>query len=194
MLSRLNEKGTGIHLTACINGCGVYFVVDSGSTITVVSDRVFDKIPNHKKPALENIKERFVLAGGGTMNVLGRCVVDLSIGNLYLKHEVVMADVAADGLLGSDFMMKHICILDFQKQSMVINGEKVNIREELGELSICRVKVASDVEIPAGKEIVVPGQLIRRGKHANCGVIEPSSGFIETHGLLVGRTLVYPTR
>ena len=194
MLNWLNEKGTGIHLTACINGCGVNFVVDSGSTITVVSVRVFDKIPNHKKPALEHIKERFVLADGGTMNVLGRCVVDLSIGNLYLKHEVVVADVAAEGLLGSDFMMKHNCILDFQRQSMVIDGEKVNIREELGELSICRVKVASDVEIPAGKEMVVPGQLIRRGKHANCGVIEPSSGFIEKHGLLVGRTLVDPTR
>ena len=59
---------------------------------------------------------------------LGRCVVHLSIGNLYLKHEVVVAAVAAEGLLGSDFMMKHD-MLDFQKHSMVIDGEKVNIRE-----------------------------------------------------------------
>ena len=71
-----------------------------------------------------------------------------------LKHEVVVADVAAEGLLGSDFMMKHNCILDFQKQHMVIDGEKVNIMEELGEFAICRVKVALHIEIPAGKEMV----------------------------------------
>ena len=85
MMNCLNEKGTGIYLTACINGCLVKFVVKRSSFITVIPVRVFDKIPNHTKSALEHIKERFVLAYGGTMDVLGRCVVDLSIENMYFS-------------------------------------------------------------------------------------------------------------
>ena len=45
-----------------MNGSGVNFVVDSGSTVTVISTKVYDKISESRKPALKGVHERFILA------------------------------------------------------------------------------------------------------------------------------------
>ena len=79
MTNWLNDKGTGIYVTACVNKCGVNFVIDSGSTITVVSSRIFEKMSGRDKPTLKQVQDRFLLADGGTMNVLGRCIIDMFV-------------------------------------------------------------------------------------------------------------------
>ena len=126
-----SEHGTGVYLSGCMNGSGVNFVVDSGSTVTVISTKVHDKISESRKPALKGVHERFILADGGSMRVRGRCDASLTLSDIEVDHEVVVADIKAEGLLGSDFMMQHNCVLDFQKGVLEVDGEVVRVREEL---------------------------------------------------------------
>ena len=127
------------------------------------------------------------------MKVSGKCVLDFVIGQVETEQEVIVADIESEGLLGSDFLINLNCVLNFKTGVLEIDGETVPYREQLGPYAICRVKVAETVTIHAGQEVILPGKLIRRGKHGKCGIIEPSNQFVSKHGILVGRTLVDPT-
>ena len=117
-----------------MNGSGVNFVVNSGSTVTVISTKVYDKISESRKPALKGVHEHFILADGGSMRVQGRCDASLMFSHIEVDHEVVVADIKAEGLLGSDFMMQHNCVLDFRKGVLEVDVKVVRVREE----SVCR--------------------------------------------------------
>ena len=116
-----------------MNGSGVNFAVDSGSTVTVISTKAYDKISKSMKPVLKGVHEQFILADGGSMRVQGRCDASLMLSHIEVDHEVVVADIKAEGLLGSDFMMQHNCFLDFQKGVLEVDGEVVRVRGE----SVC---------------------------------------------------------
>ena len=111
-----------------MNGSGVNFAVDSGSTVTVISTKAYDKISESRKPVLKVVHEQFILADGGSMRVQGRCDASLMLSHIEVDHEVVVADIKAEGLLGSDFMMQHNCVLDFQKGVLEVDGEIVRVR------------------------------------------------------------------
>ena len=113
-----------------MKGRGVNFEVDSGSTVTVISTKVYDKISERRKPALKGVHGRFMLADGGSMRVRGRCDASLMLSHIEVDNEVVAADIKTEGLLGSDFMMQHNCVLDFRKGVLEVDGEVVRVREE----------------------------------------------------------------
>ena len=127
------------------------------------------------------------------MKITGICTLNLAIGQVDIQHEVIIADIESEGLLGSDFLSKHDCVLNFKKGVLEIDGETIPYREHVGSVTICRVKVAETVTIPAGGETVLAGRLMRRGKHIACGIVEPSSQFVAKTGVLVGKSLVDPT-
>ena len=179
-------------INGCVNNCGINFVIDSGATITLVASRVFERIPESNRPRLEKIKFDIRMADGGSMKVKGKCVLDLTIGHIEVQHKVIIADIEPEGLLGSDFLVKHNCVLSFKKNTLEIEGESVPYREHVSSATVCRVKVSDTVTIPAGGEAVIAGKLIRRGKHTVCGIIEPSSQFVSKNGILVGKSLVDP--
>ena len=176
-----------------MNDCGVNFLIDSGSTITIISPRLYDKIPESSRPQIEYSNDRIVLADGSIINVTGKCLVEMVIGNIEVQHAVTIANIEAEGLIGSDFLSQHGCVINFKDGVLEIEGETVSYRESLGCMSSCRVKVAETVTLAAGEEVVIPGRLIRRGKHSLYGLVEPSDSFVSKHGVLVGKALVDPT-
>ena len=158
--------------------------------ITIVSSKIYENIPKDSKPDLREMSERILLADGRPMHVQGLCNLNMAIGHFEVEHEVLVADIESEGLLGSDFMLKNECVLNFKKKTLEIDGVPIPFREEIGSVSSCRVKVASTVTIPPGEEMVLSGRLEKRGKLEKCGIVEPSDNFVSKHGLLVGKTLV----
>ena len=177
-------------LAGPVNECGVGFIIDSGSTITVLATRIFDKIPANNKPKLNAKIQPVLLADGSPVKTAGSCTVDICFGNVEVQHEVLIADIDPEALLGSDFMSQHQCVLDYGKGVIHLKGESLPYRERLNALSICRVQVSQTQVIPPGKEFILPGKLKRRGNHGNYGMIEPSELFVNKHNVLVGKTLV----
>ena len=64
-----------------------------------------------------------------------------------------------------------------------------------GSNSVCawQVKVANNVTISPGEELIVPGKLVQRCKQSSCGIVEASENFVANHSILVGRSLVNPS-
>ena len=66
----------GIFLAGCVNNCGINFVIDSGASITIVSTRIFDKIPEFWRPDLEECSFNVLVADGTYLKIAGKCTLD----------------------------------------------------------------------------------------------------------------------
>ena len=125
-------------MAGTVNDCGVGFIIDSGSTITVLATRIFDKIPANNKPKLNAKIQPVLLADGSPVKTAGSCTVDICFVNVEVQHEVLIADIDPEALLGSDFMSQHQCVLDYGKGVIHLKGESLPYKERFNALSICR--------------------------------------------------------
>ena len=73
--------------------------------------------------------DKIVLADGGDHHVEGQCAIRLTFGLLDVEHSVLVVDVDVMGFLGSDFMKKHACKLDFGQRSITIDNQTFVYRE-----------------------------------------------------------------
>ena len=174
------------------NNCGVNLVIDSVSTVTAISSKTYDKINSNSKPPLSQISEQVLLADGKAMQISGMCTLKIALGHLEVEHDVLVADLESEGLLGVDFMSKYQCVLNFKKNVLEVDGMVIPFRDENSKMRVCRLKVASTITVSPGEEMVIPGKLVQRGRQDLCGIVEPSETFVENHGMLVGKTLVNP--
>jgi hypothetical protein len=59
------------------------------------------------------------------MMVNGRGLVELTIGNTKVKHEVIITDITVDAILGMDFLVEQKCNVNIKEQLMYIHDQAV---------------------------------------------------------------------
>ena len=79
------------------------FLVDSGSTATLVSARVFQSIQPDKRPLLVKLTDKVRGANGGDIEVLGIADIQLKLGGVCFCQTAIVCDILPDGILGQDF-------------------------------------------------------------------------------------------
>ena len=170
-------------------GLEVDFLIDSGACISIISNKVFDKIPEDVKPELISSYETVSLADGRPMEILGLTEMTIQLENIEVKSEFYLANISCDAIIGIDFFRQHGCRLDFISDSLYIDDKKVQCRSVGLKPVCCRVVITETTSIPAGHEIIVQGKLIRR-QGTFTGVIENTQKFVEKHNVLIGRSIV----
>ena len=177
-------------LTGTMNDTGINFVIDSGSTTTIVADWVLTKVPVENQPKLEATNEMITLADGRSVPVKGRAIVLLCFGPFEFEHSILFAPIDFEGLLGNDFMDTHECCIDYKHGCLTIDDLQLYYKEVGDTLGTCRVKVSETTEILPGEQIILPAKIVKRGHCAPYGLIESSQLFVEKSGLLIGKSLV----
>jgi predicted aspartyl protease len=150
----------------------VEFVVDSGSSLTIVHPRVLKTSVNVNPSNNISIK----MADGGTcITVYGTVNVDIQLGDTVMQHDVVVADISNDGLLGLDFIHKHGISIAGDTGSLTFKDEMVVGRFEGKNYQCCRVVANANVCIPPLQEMIVPAKVVNRANRdvPLCGVISP---------------------
>ena len=66
-----------------------------------------------------------VTASGESSPFLCKAVVEITLGSQKLLHDVLLADVKNDSILGMDFLTKHRCDMFLSKNHLLLNGEKI---------------------------------------------------------------------
>ncbi|KAJ8041080.1 hypothetical protein HOLleu_11795 [Holothuria leucospilota] len=115
-----------------------------------------------------------------------------------IEHEVHVADIGSDAILGLDFLMKHHCSLDWHNGVLKLDGKEVALQPKEDPTGIFRVKVVETVIVPSGHELVVGTRLIRRGQgihpvERDCtrqALLLPLLSFMEKHEIVVAHSLV----
>ena len=84
------------------------FTVDTGATTTILSHRVYMKVPAKKRPTLTQVDSSCDLVGadGNSLNYTGRAVFEISIGSVSLVKEMAVAHISDDALLGADVLQR----------------------------------------------------------------------------------------
>ncbi len=150
---------TGIFLVCYISGVKVRFLVDTGSTTTILSENMFSRLPESERSELGQTRARIILADGKTLNPLGCVTLTLEIGKMSVDQEMIVADIGVEGLIGMDFLRTHKCQLDLYKSCIQLNGCLVPLSKATSDFQCCKVSVTQHVVIPASHEMIVMGTL-----------------------------------
>ena len=121
------EAGLFIEMDIC--GVKAKLLVDTGATVTLISTRLFHRIPEENQPKLSPFSRAILDAGGNCLPISGFGTFSAKICALSCKLDGVVADLSNEGIVGLDFMDENERNLFCQKVSsylvLTINESKL---------------------------------------------------------------------
>ena len=118
---------TGLYIPVQIFGIKANALLDTGSTISVISPRLFDKISSHLKPEISPSNRNLCMANSDISTSQGRVMLQLVTKGTSLWHSIIIADIEAPIIFGYDFMYEHNCALDVRKGNLKIGKYMLNV-------------------------------------------------------------------
>lgn len=166
----------------------VDMLIDTGSNLTILQKKLFDGWSTFD-PKIEPVNLKMITATGEISPFLGKVKVNLSLGRNTTEHEVLLADIQNEGIIGLDLMNQMHCDVLLSKNCLKIGGEIVPCFRKQDIVTCCRIAIKDDVVVPAESEMVLSGKLMSRVKGA-IGVVEGQNNFMERSGLMIARSVV----
>ncbi|KAL3883170.1 hypothetical protein ACJMK2_029461 [Sinanodonta woodiana] len=173
------------------------FTADTGATKTIIADRVYNQIPEEKRPLL---KKSVTLAGaGGTLlKELGKATFHLELGPLILDREVIVAEIEDERLLGIDILQNENhepADILLSKGVIKLHGVSIScIQIGLNDDTVRNVKAADDFIIPGNSGAIIDVFVDRREEDGIAKqhefLIEPSEHFTDKYSLIVAPAIV----
>ncbi|XP_045206353.2 uncharacterized protein LOC123558545 [Mercenaria mercenaria] len=162
----------GLFVNGKIDQTPVDFLVGTGSTVTLISKSKFDQLNRQHLPASStNIQG----VDGTKINVYGRDTFVITIGDAEVKHNVIVCDMAMEGIIGQDFIMKHVKSWDMDNLKLKLrSGENVQCVTQSEAERVCRIIVTGTLEIPPNSygyvKVTIPNSehLAKTGYVENC--------------------------
>ena len=106
-----------------IAGHHTKMLVDTGSAVTIVRENVWEEAGCD---SLESPVRKLVTANGQEMELAGQGEEEMKIGDLTIRHVVLVTETLThDCLLGADFLTAHGCVVDLQRNVVLIAGKAV---------------------------------------------------------------------
>ena len=186
----------GIYLNGAIEDLPVIFTADTGASKTVISSRIYGKIPIQKRPKLIE-SPRLVGPGGISLGEKGKAVFNIKLGSMQLNIEAIVAEIEDDGLLGIDVLQNGDggpADIILSKGLILINGAEVPVIQMGLKNRVRRVTAADHFVIPAQSEAIIDVYVEREEDDDEVSdseyLIEPTEHFQETYPLQMAATLV----
>lgn len=169
-------------------------LVDTGASVTILSEKSFQSISPSKRPQITPVNTKLVTATGTTSSFIGQTCVEIQIDQHKFFHNVLIADINNDAILGIDFLTANNCDVLLSKSCLDVQGDKIPCFRYSNEISTCcRITVSENIVIPPGTEMIVPGR--PTGQINKCAaILEPTNTFVEKQGLMIARSLVDPSK
>ncbi|KAJ8034222.1 hypothetical protein HOLleu_20966 [Holothuria leucospilota] len=165
----------------------VKFLVDTGANLTIVRPAIYDKLPEPGRPELEPVSLEMAVADGRPLPFHGRAPFLLKIGELAVKHDVWVANIDIDGILGYEFLQKYNCTLDAGRGKLTIGSQRQENKEQP---SCCRIALRETIVVAADSEKMCTGLLTDGEPHRGTAVVEASEELVGRHGLLLAKVVV----
>ncbi|KAJ8976839.1 hypothetical protein NQ317_016608 [Molorchus minor] len=161
-------------------------VIDTGSYHTIVKPNILAHCK--MKPTTNN----FILetAGGETLPVIGVHEAEFQLGRTVFRHQVFVANITDDVLMGLELMKKHGFQLNLQERSIKTGQDEIIISMPRSDEKVRRITLTEDVILPALSETIVMVNLEPGEDDGQVELIEPDlDEDIVKKGLLVAKTL-----
>ena len=169
----------------------VQAIVDTGSTITIISNQLKNKLTNYKpiEEELQNITIK--AANGEPLEYIEKIQVPIEICNQEYIHDVaIVKNFQFDLLLGNDFLYKASIIIDFPNATIKSKESNAPITIQKEETWIT---IHEDKIIPSRSEMILNLNLSQDMINQNTLMIfEPVQNIPENKNILLARCLVTP--
>ena len=169
-------------------------LVDTGASVTILKKDFFEKLMPSSRDSLKSVNLNLVTATGEISSFMGKLNVDVSLGNYLFNHDILVADIQNDGILGVDFLSSNKIDVLLSNSCLSIRKNKIpcfHFNKTL-KPTICRIAVAEDIVIPPDTEIIVPGKLVDPVVNMDTALVSAVSSFVNKTGLLMANAIVKP--
>ena len=165
-----------MHLPVTFYNRSISALVDTGSSINIMSRSLYDSLPFTCKSIIHSVSNSDVLvASGETVVIDGTAKVRVKINNCV--HSVlfhIFPKCTHPVILGTNYLIEHKIVLDFSKGT--ISSKQI------------RVKNVKSFEVPPESEILVWGKVPSSVLHGTQGICT-NNAYLLKQGLLVAKSL-----
>ena len=115
------------------------------------------------------------------------------MGRQIIPHQVIIANIQNDGILGIDILTQQKCDIRLSRNYMSVKGEKIPCLHKTkdNDPTCCRIVVKDKLVIPPRSEVITNGFAIGTlSLKENIGILEPCENFVNKTGLMLGRVMV----
>ena len=144
---------SGMYCCGVLHGVGITALIDSGATATMISDTVYNKLPQHKRPLLKPVECRMVAANGKDVTTIGLAEFTFSFSGKLFHLPAIVAKINTEVVIGLDFMQKFSCRLDLKDCTLNTEDTVINCfmkTKQSVKATFARVEDGS--EIPSLKD------------------------------------------
>lgn len=169
----------------------VCFLVDTGSSLSLVSENIFESHPEHL--ILEELDTSLTTADGDLLSVQGKTNVTLSFGGHEFNTSVVVAKLGGlSGIIGLDFLVKYNVLIDASNGILYSPhfGEVPLLREDCLHSRCARVHLAETVSVPGSSEMFVQGKITDEFPSDIDALIEPELDDKIRNRILMAKSVV----
>ena len=109
----------GMYVEADIHQVKCKLLVDTGATVSIVSNDIYQKIPDVARPTLTSTNQEVLTASGDKLKILGR-------GNFLMRLDdtkdmvvqALVAQITVDGIIGLDCLRSNAGLIDLQNSML----------------------------------------------------------------------------
>jgi hypothetical protein len=152
-ISRLASGGDSLLIKGEVDGKACNLTLDTGATRTIVRT---DLIKDGIKP-MEGFKLQTATRDSAMIN--GQKEVGIRIGNKQFRHQVIVADIVDEVILGMDFMGAKGFVLDLGQRTMSYGNVKLPLQISSGEPIVRRLMLDHRNELPPTAKMSERGNL-----------------------------------
>jgi len=127
-INRVKHKMT---VEGYVGGTPIQFLVDTGASCTLISETAYRKICSGEEGNLRKLSDRKLrLADGTPLHTRGILNMEIQLGPVAVNHEVIVANVSDEGIIGYDFLLTHGCKIDVSKHEFSLRGRRISCNPE----------------------------------------------------------------
>ena len=144
----LFTSGTGIYVSGLVNHSQLSILLDTGATCSILSEESWKKSGKYCPEKLEKLNATLTIANGDSLNIEGKTLVTLRLGNLALSVPMlIVRNIPHTCILGSDFFHNYGCQILYDLGTLIVRGEEIPIYHQKRVPRVCRVLLKEKLEI-----------------------------------------------
>jgi hypothetical protein len=164
-------------------------LVDTGATVSIVSNDICQKIPDVARPALTSTNQEVLTVSGDKLKILCR-------GNFLMRLDdtkdivvqALVAQITVDGIICLDCLRSNVGLIDLQNSMLEVDGRRVSLKYA-GKLGCFRVVAHDKVVMPAQSEMIIRGAVddsANKLTYETDMLVEANETFLKKDKALVG--------
>lgn len=181
----VSKWDNGLYVDCCLLGTSSTFLIDSGSTATLLSDRIYFSIPEHQRPRLNELTHMVKGANGADISVHGYTDIDLELGGSSFKQSIIVCDILPDGVLGQDFLLKFANKIDYKKLTIDTGVARIPCWIGGETEAISHVLLMNATVVPPLSSMLVTVELPNFDKLSGAALVTRSRNLVKSKNTIV---------